>query len=378
MMVLLLAHPGVAEVHYKVLDTVTIHQSHYYGYFPSIQKLSTGELICDFSMDADHHDVEGAFWGYVISSDSGKTWGMRNTAGMIFRETSYTRVPRPDGSLWMVSGYPLAENGVDFKNLRTVSVRIFNGGKSILFERDVRITLPKPAARQKPDEEVKNFASLGPVKIKELAIALFNGDIIESRDGGLLTMMYGKFEGDRYFRSFVVRFDKQGKACKYVTTIAGDAEVVLLPGEEKTEGFTEPRMIRLRDSRLFVVMRRGSNNMMYRSWSEDDGKTWSKPESIGFRGVEPCLLLMSNGVLVLTTGRPEPVTAYFSEDGGSTWTGQVSLFKEKGTRYTGIVEVAPDRLLVVYDHVPFDWGVIPDSEPNAMNTIYGTFLEVRR
>ena len=165
MMVLLLAHPGIAEVRYKVLDTVTIHRSHYYGYFPSIQKLSTGELICDFSMDADHHDVEGAFWGYVISSDGGKTWGMRNTAGMIYRETSYTRIPRPDGSLWMMSGYPLAENGADFKNLRTVSVRIFNGGKSILFERDVRITLPKPAARQKPDEEVKNFASLGPVKI---------------------------------------------------------------------------------------------------------------------------------------------------------------------------------------------------------------------
>jgi len=43
-----------------------------------------------------------------------------------------------------------------------------------------------------------------------------------------------------------------------------------------------------------------------------------------------------------------------------------------------MVEVEPDKLLVVYDHVPFNWGVIPENEPTAMNSIHGTFLRVTK
>ncbi|PYV10424.1 MAG: hypothetical protein DMG07_21165, partial [Acidobacteria bacterium] len=174
------------------------------------------------------------------------------------------------------------------------------------------------------------------------------------------------------------RSNPEGKSWSYVATIAGDPEAVVLQGEKGTEGFTEPRMIRLRDGRLFVVMRRGSDNLMYRCWSSDHGRTWTQPASIGFRGVKPALWLMKNGVLALSTGRPAPVSAYFSLDGGQTWSPPTVLFREPGTRYTDLLEIEPDRLLVVYDHVPFDWGVIPDDHPEAMNTVYCTRIEVKR
>ena len=96
------------------------------------------------------------------------------------------------------------------------------------------------------------------------------------------------------------------------------------------------------------------------------------------RGVLPALWLMKNGILALCSGRPDPVTLRFSTDNGQSWTNPTVLFQEKGTRYTDLVEVEPNRLLVVYDHVPFDWGAIPDSAPDAMNTVYGTFVDTTR
>ena len=369
--------PGASHnLEVKVLDTVKITESHYYGFFPSLHMLSTGELITAIKMDGDAHHIEANFWAFVISRDKGNTWGFRNTNGMVYKgEAAYTRTPLPDGSLRMLAGYMLPSNGDDYRNLHGVSVKIFDHGEGILFRRELRIHLPEPSFRQKLDGEIRHFASLGPGKLKHSAFVLFSGDLIRSRDGGWLTTMYGKFENDKYFRTFVVRSGNL-KEWRYVTTIAGDAEAKLLPGEERTEGFTEPRMIRLSDGRLFTVMRRGDNNMAFKSWSADDGETWTKAVSIGFKGVKPALWLMKNGVLALSTGRPDPVTVYFSTDGGRSFTNPVVLARKRGTRYTDLVEVEPNKLLVVYDHVPFDWGVIPDDKPEAMNEIFGTFLKV--
>jgi hypothetical protein len=216
---------------------------------------------------------------------------------------------------------------------------------------------------------------MGAGKIKQTGYVFFSGDILTSSSGGLLVSMYGRFEGDQHDRSMIAASDPLGKNWTYLSTIAGPELAVVLGGEKDTEGFNEPRVVRLRDGRLFAVLRRGSNNMMYKSWSSDDGKTWTRPVSIGFRGVLPALWLMQNGMIALCSGRPDPVTLRFSTDAGETWTNATVLFREKGTRYTDIVEVEPDKLLVVYDHVPFDWGSIPDSESGAMNTIYGAFVQ---
>jgi hypothetical protein len=53
------------------------------------------------------------------------------------------------------------------------------------------------------------------------------------------------------------------------------------------------------------------------------------------------------------------------------------VFREKSTCYSDLVEVAPGKLLVVYDSVPYGWHQIPYSDRSAKNTIYGTFVEIR-
>jgi BNR repeat-like domain len=386
------ATTGLATLRVEVLDTVKIHESHKYGYFPSLQMMATGELICDFSLDADSFEVEANFWAYVISRDHGKTWGMRNTGGMIYREAAYTRdPPLSDGSLLMVAGYPLPAPVDDYRNLEAVSVRLSAGGNVSLYSRDVKIHLPKPTRRQ---SQANVRGSLGVGKIRETADMVFCGTITAARDGGWLTTMYGHLEGDKFYRTIVVKSDPSGKDWNYVSTIADGDTVIssVEPAEGKTyEGPCEPRMIRLRDGRLLAVMRRGSNNLMCSAWSSDDGKTWSEPVSTGFRGVKPALTAMQSGILACSTGRPDSIAVRFSADGGKTWTSQTELTKayrvenpgkshatQKSTCYTGMIEVEPGKLLVVYDHLPFveGWGLNPDNEPAAMNTIYGTFLRV--
>ena len=397
---LLLAWPAAsfAQLKVEVLDTVKIHESRHYGWFPSVQMLSTGELICDFSLDGDVATFESNFWGYTVSTDQGKTWGMRHTAGALFREGSYTRDPAlPDGSMLVVAGYFVPKQGDDYRTVQAASVRLSDGGQTALFKRDVFVHLPKAAQRLKLEETtLTNFESLGGSKIKEAAILSFSGTIVAARDGGWLTTMYGKWEGDQYFRTIVVRSNSEGKVWDFVATIAADdaADAALArEGETKTEGFAEPRMIRLMDGRLFTVMRRGGANIMYKSWSSDEGRTWTEPASLGFRGVEPALMMMKSGILAFSTGRPDPIAVRFSLDGGATWTSPTGLTKgfelddpkkpqgaQKSTCYTGLVEVEPGKLLVVYDHLPFagGWGLNPADKPEAMNTIYGTFVKVDR
>jgi hypothetical protein len=128
-----------AALKVEVLDTVKIHEIRKYGYFPSIQLLATGELICDFTLDADDFELEANFWGYVACRDHGKTRGMRNTGGMIYREAAYTRDPSlPDGSMLIV----------DYRNVESIPVKMSDGGNVSQYSRDVRSHLPQPPANE--------------------------------------------------------------------------------------------------------------------------------------------------------------------------------------------------------------------------------------
>ncbi|MEO8765984.1 MAG: sialidase family protein [Ginsengibacter sp.] len=365
-----------SQVSVKMIDSVKINESKNYGWFPSLQMLSTGELICDVSLDPDVHSVEGV-WAYLISTDKGKTWGKRNTAGVFFREVSYTRdPPLKDGSMIMLAGYPLPGPSNDFQNIETYSCRLSKGGNSALFMNDVKIHLSVPTEK----------ISFTVGKIKEAANMFFTGTIIKSPSYGWLTLMYGKLRGDKVYRTIVVK-SADLKNWKYLSTIEGDKETdaALDPEGKKTyQGFCESRMIRLNDGRLFVVMRTGYANLIYKSWSSDDGKTWSTPVSIGFRGVKPSMMLMKNGLIALCTGRPGPVTLRFSQDNGKTWVSPIELntaipikpYNYASTSYTGMVELEKNKIYVVYDQVNSDNGTNPESDNEAMNMTYGKLFEV--
>ena len=77
----------------------------------------------------------------------------------------------------------------------------------------------------------------------------------------------------------------------------------------------------------------------------------------------PRMLRLSNGLVVLITGRPETVL-HWTADGGQTWSPPVSLYDSReqslqseniwygpSTGYGSIMEFAPDTLWVSYDRL---------------------------
>lgn len=205
--------------------------------------------------------------------------------------------------------------------------------------------------------------------------------IVALRDGSLLAAMYGQFSDDRVlvptmpeewkcykYRTFVVRSTDRGKTWEYLATVAYDPSIGL-------ESFCEADLLTLPGGEILCFMRTGGSGgkhtPLYLSRSDDDGKTWSAPEPIADRGVWPNACRMENGVLVCTYGRPGNWLA-FSLDNGRTWTGHFCFYNGPTTSYNSVEEVAPGKLLVVYDRRQLD------PSGNMRNEIVGTVVTIQR
>ena len=106
--------------------------------------------------------------------------------------------------------------------------------------------------------------------------------------------------------------------------------------------------MRLSDTEMTAVIRGDRNSRMKQTFSRDDGKTWSAPVELEVGRVLPDLVLMSNGVLACSYGRPASCLM-FSLDHGKTWTSHHVISDKVRFNYTSIREICPGRLLYVHD-----------------------------
>ena len=138
----------------------------------------------------------------------------------------------------------------------------------------------------------------------------------------------------------------------------------------------EPAITRLQDGRLMVILRRNGDAF----WSEDDGKTWSRPRSTGVDLYDPHLVTLPSGVLACFHGSYSGggLRVILSRDGGETWHGpreRIGYAVDTGVYGYSHPMVLPDgTVYVTYissgGHRPQDartmaiWGLrvrIPDS-----------------
>jgi hypothetical protein len=219
------------------------------------------------------------------------------------------------------------------------------------------------------------------------------GTIVHGLNGDLLAVVFIKtVERPNYWQDVLICSHDEGKTWEQRSVVAAvEAEDKPWPWMGK-EGPNEAALVRLADGRLLTVFRTGrvGNTGEYgnigETWSSDDGKSWTPPIAAPFKGVAPRLRRLSNGMLALTTGRPDPVEVMFSVDGkGKEWTNPTTIAenqpqqREGGcTHYTDFIEVEPGKLLVVYDNVPYGSYEIPSADRTSKNVIYGTFVEVHK
>jgi hypothetical protein len=151
---------------------------------------------------------------------------------------------------------------------------------------------------------------------------------------------------------------------------------------DNSHGYTEPTLARLPNNDLLAVSRveyHGPMRVMMQFRSADEGLTWTAPEicpgvppvypvrkipvvnegktHLNAVAVSPDLVVLPNGVAVLTYGRPGQYLA-FSEDGsGAEWHDRIAIVPEHslfGTNdassaMAGVTAIGDDEVLLVYD-----------------------------
>ncbi len=169
--------------------------------------------------------------------------------------------------------------------------------------------LPRPIGRDpfNPPADVAAVVKLGRAELS------FNGTPLAVRDGSFLTIVYGIFGHAKRYSTLVAE-SKDGLKWHIRSTVAD--ENCKLPG---IEGPCEACLCRLPDGRLMCVFRRGWETYG-QCWSADDGRTWSEPVAMKKEGkVEPKLLVLPSGTVVLAGGR-NGLYLWFNRDGsGKHW-----------------------------------------------------------
>ncbi len=201
---------------------------------------------------------------------------------------------------------------------------------------------------------------------------LFHRGMKVMKDGSIQGLMYGNFEGERLYSSVWVKSTDNCASWDIVSTIA-TGKPKAYESVNNTEGYCEPNFAITRDGSILCVMRISSYLSLYQSRSFDNGITWTNPTVLpgltgtALQSVDPQLLLMENGILVLTYGRPGTRIAFSTDGCGYEWDYSTDTYQGQTTGYSGIIESKPGRLLLVSDQ-----GRTGDK---AL-AIWGSFIDV--
>jgi len=307
----------------------------------------------------------------------------------------------PDGTIYLPGQYKSTDGGktvVSHDNAAVHEISILRRPEGAVLSRPgLFLSLDEYAYYDSPGTyHVKTWRStddgLRDIEVEQAAVSVPEGPrrsrhagewwglyffrfIVEMPDGTLLATMEGSFDGDEVFptgrrsagettrnpklRTFVVSSEDEGRSWQYLSTVAfpqADDDAV-------GEGFDEPSMVRLDNGELLCVMRSGNYTPLYQCRSGDGGRTWKGPVYTGLeRGVDPCLIKLLDGRLLLAYGNRFPagspggpgetghgaslIQLALSPDGtGENWLGPVTIGSGIFGTYPTIIETEPNMIL---------------------------------
>ena len=256
-------------------------------------------------------------YGLLKSTDAGKTWAAIPGLDML-DTTPLPVLRRPDGSILAVSRWTRTQ-----PDGSVVGKTVHLNADATHFEMiDNHIVLPQEYTNEGKSDQI-----------------ICERHIWNDEDGGVTMVLWsrklmkinGRNSTQRW--SHLVRSMDEGKTWRYYSTVGQGGE---------------PAVVRLSATEQTAVIRGDRDSRMTQVFSNDAGKSWSKPIYLEEGKVLPDLVLMSNGVLACSYGRPASCLM-FSADGGKTWPVHRVISDRVGFNYTSIREISPGRLLYVHD-----------------------------
>jgi predicted neuraminidase len=157
---------------------------------------------------------------------------------------------------------------------------------------------------------------------------------------------------DAAWDAFVDRSEDQGQTWQRSELVAYDHE------NTKGEGIIQPTLWESEPGKVHMLLRSG-DGWVYRSDSDDDGKTWCQayPTDLPNNNSGIDVVRCDDGMLALiynpvggNWGGRSPITLSFSSDNGKTWAKQMDLETIKGEFSYPAIITTPDGLAITYTH----------------------------
>lgn len=227
-----------------------------------------------------------------------------------------------------------------------------------------------------------------------------NGNVLPLADGRLFTTAYGKFVGDPLYSIQALTSSDGGFNWQFLSIVADAATIPGVP-----EGPCESHNVRLADGRLLCVYRVGSgrNWRFHKSLSADEGLTWTPPERMEDAwSVEPILLSLENGLILLAGGRWGIFLWVCTDGAGESWQpvnlaahhnqcladpslryGEETVRAEveppvhQTTSYNSLAAVGPDEALICYDWLARGWQGGP-NEAGDLDKVFAVRARIIR
>ncbi|MGA2621821.1 MAG: sialidase family protein [Thermoguttaceae bacterium] len=269
---------------------------------PYLYNVGRGLLLMSV---AQGPDKEFEPYGILKSTDEGKTWSpIEGLQRKMFAPQPMIRLA--DGNILGASRWSKWYNDPYYKDVYAV-------GMTYLFD-------PSATSFKMYEHKI-----LLPAEAKDAGA--FDRHIFDVGGGKILAVVYG---ASPY--GYLMQTTDEGKSWTHFSTIGkGD----------------EPGVARITPQDWTALLRQDSWAPLHQVWSHDGGKTWSQPAVLEEGSVDPDVLVMSNGVLACSYGRPGD-SLMLSTDHGKTWGYHQVITDMDVGGYTTIQEVRPGRLLYVY------------------------------
>ena len=243
------------DINVRLGETVLITESRGYYWFPNIYRLSDGQLFVKLGLGPDTTAPVSNFAAFCVSDDGGRTWSPRVSEGHLFSAGILEKYPNGQNKLIGVGFQLLLSGPGQIKELKDTLLEISDGWNEITHHRWIHASLPESPVWHDVDRSNGG-------KLTQIPSVAFHGCILPSKDGGLLVPMYGKFPGDKYYRSLLMKSRDRAQTWSYVSTIAKTDQPWPGMGDE---GPNEPGLARLSDGRLICLLRTGFDGLMYQT-----------------------------------------------------------------------------------------------------------------